>query len=614
MSIRTDNFDYINNHQAALDISQQELKKQSEQAKRFANPAIKDHPQLDNVKGALQVLQPKQLISVLENTRDAINGKGDTFNLARQDMPLLAEPNSETGDTAKSTSARMLELLSKINQLTSDSSLQNQLTQLNTYNASMTGAESSYSELAAALESQGAQWANDSDALKQAQGESTRLEKEVKSAESDLKNAQSSLTKLEALAHEQDPVSSELKKQIDDTKKAVIAAQTAVDKATQAFNQHTKDILNPAIKAESTSRQALEKTLEQSRALTNTIPTQQQAIIENNRKQNDQQSKSLTFLIALMSQLIDQSASNDLKAAAELKNKLSEAAAKDSEKKAQEYEDSVRKSEEMQKVMGCIGKVLGWVITAVSFASAIFTGGASLAFAAVGLALAIGDEINQAVNGVSFIGEAMKPLMETIIQPMMEKLSGIFANILESFGVDKSTAQMIGQIMGAIAAAIIMVVAVVVAGSGASKLSGAVAKKIGSNVMDKAMNNMVGDALKSIGQGLGRSMGMQEAKIAQIGVRSEMALSAASMGNTAIQTAGNIITADMKVDAAKSKAQLSNNMALQELLNEMLERAVDSFKTRIESTNSIVKNIASIAENNMQAGKYITGKMGTVAG
>lgn len=614
MSIRTDNFDYINNHQAALDISQQELKKQSEQAKRFANPAIKDHPQLDNVKGALQVLQPKQLISVLENTRDAINGKGDTFNLARQDMPLLAEPNSETADTAKNTSARMLELLGKINQLTSDSSLQNQLIQLNTYNASMTGAESSYSELAAALESQGEQWANDSDALKQAQGESTRLEKEAKSAESDLKNAQSSLTKLEAQAHEQDPVSSELKKQIDDAKKTVIAAQTAVDKATQAFNQHTRDILNPAIKAESTSRQALEKTLEQSRTLTNTMPAQQQAIIENNRKQNDQQSKSLTFLIALMSQLIDQSASNDLKAAAELKNKLSEAAAKDSEKKAQEYEDSVRKSEEMQKVMGCIGKVLGWVITAVSFASAIFTGGASLAFAAVGLALAIGDEINQAVNGVSFMAEAMKPLMEKIIQPMMEKLSSIFADILESLGVDKSTAQMIGQIMGAIAAAIIMVAAVVVAGSGASKLSGAVAKKIGSNVMDKAMNNMVGDALKNIGKGLGRSMGMQEAKIAQVGVRSEMALSVASMGNTAIQTAGNIITADMKVDAAKSKAQLSNNMALQDLLNEMLERAVDSFKTRIESTNSIVKNIASIAENNMQAGKYITGKMGTVAG
>jgi len=614
MSIRTDNFDYINNHQAALDISQQELKKQSEQAKRFANPAIKDHPQLDNVKGALQVLQPKQLISVLENTRDAINGKGDTVNFARQDMPSLAEPNSGTDNTAKNTSAQMLELLGKINQLTSDSSLQNQLIQLKTYNASMTGAESSYSELAAALESQGEQWANDSDALKQVKGESTRLEKEAKSAESDLKNAQSSLAKLEAQAQGQDPVSPELKKQIDDAKKAVIAAQTAVDKTTQAFNQHTKDSLNPAIKAESSSRQALDKTLEQSRALTNTMPAQQQAIIENNRKQNDQQAKSLTFLIALMSQLIDQSASNDLKAATELKNKLSEAAAKDSEKKAQEYEDSVRKSEEMQKVMGCIGKVLGWVITAVSFASAIFTGGASLAFAAVGLALAIGDEINQAVNGVSFIGQAMKPLMEAIVQPLMELLSSVYAKILESFGVDKSTAQMIGQIMGAIAAAIIMVAAVVVAGSVASKLSGVVAKKIGSKVMDKAMNNMVGDVLKRIGQGLGRSMGMQESKIAQVGLRSEMALSAANMGNTVIQTAGNIVTADMKVDAAKTKAQLLNNTALQDLLNEMLERAVDSFKTRIESTNSIVKNISSVAENNMQAGQYIARKIGAVAG
>lgn len=614
MSIRIDNFDYIDNHKAAFDINQQQLKKQSEQAKRFANPAIKDHPQLDSIKEALQVLQPKQLISVLENTRDAINGKGDTVNLARQDMPLLTEPKSEADNKALNASARMLALLGKINQLTSDSSLQNQLIQLKTYNASMSGAESRYSELATALESQGEQWANDSDALKQVQGESTRLEKEVKAAESDLKNAQSELAKLEAQAHEQDPVSSELNQQIDDARKTVIVAQAAVDKTTQAFNQHIKDVLNPAIKAEQSSRQALEKTLEQSRTLTSTTPVQQQAVIENNRKQNDQKSKSLEFLIALMAQLIDQSASNDLKAAAELKNKLSEAAAKDSEKKAQEYEDNVRKSEEMQKVMGCIGKVLGWVITAVSFAAAIFTGGASLAFAAVGLALAIGDEISQAVTGVSFMAEAMKPIMESIVQPMMELLGSAYAKILESLGVDKATAQMIGQIMGAIAAAVIMVAAVVVAGNIASKLSSVVAKKIGTNVMDKVMNNAVGDVLKRVGQGLGRSMGMQEAKIAQVGVRSEMALSAANMGNTVIQTTGNIITADMKVDAAKAKAQLLNNAALQDLLNEMLERAVDAFKARIESTNSIVKNISSIAENNMQAGQYITKKMGTVAG
>lgn len=614
MSIRNDAFEYNNNHHATFDINQQQLKKQTEQAKRFVNPAIKDHPQLDSIKSALQVLQPKQLISILENTRYAINGQGGTVDLARQDMPVLTEPAKESQNTSVNASSRMLELLGKINQLTADSSLQNQLNQLNIYNASMVGAENSYSVLAASLESQGEQWAHDSDALKDATVESTRLEKEAKSAESDLKNAQTSLAKLEAQAQGQDPVPPELALQIDEAKRTVVTAEATADKTAKAFNQHTINVLNPLKAAETASRQTLDNTLAQSKALTNTMPVQQQASIEAQRKQQDQQAKSLTFLMALMSQLIDQSASHDLKAAAELKNKLSEAAAKDSEKKAQEYEESIRKSEELQNVMGCIGKVLGWVITAVSFAAAIFTGGASLAFAAISLAMTIGDEISQAVSGVSFMGEAMKPLMEAIIQPMMELLGNVFAQILESFGLDKSTAQMLGQIMGAIAAALIMVAAVVVAGSVTSKLSSMVAKKIGSDVMDKVMNNAVGDMMKRIGQGLGRSMGVQETKVAQVATRTEMAVTAASVGNTAIQTAGNIITADMKVDAAKAKAQLLNNMALQDLLNEILERAVDAFKTRIESTNTIIKNISSITENQFQAGQYITKRMSAVAG
>lgn len=613
MDIRVDPFEKIDNHHVAFDINQHELKKQSEQAKRFANPAIRDHPQLDNIKNALQILEPKQLISVLENTRDAINGQGARVNISQQDMPVLAEPTREASNTMNNSS-RMLELLGRMSQLTSESTLQNQLIQLKIYNASMAGAEQTYSELAASLESEGEQWATDTDALKEAKAESSKLEKEAKSAESDLKSAQTNLAKLEAQAQEQDPVSAELSQKIDEANKAVMVAQAAVDTKTQILNQHTSNVLNPAIQAENASKLALDNTLAKSQAVTSSMPIQQHTAIEYQRKQNDRQAKSLTFLIALMSQLIDQNASNELNAAAELKNKLSEAAAKDSEKKAREYEDNVRKSEEMQKVMGCIGKVLGWVITTVSFAAAIFTGGASLAFAAIGLALAIGDEINQAVNGKSFIAQAMKPLMEGVIQPMLQFLGNVYAQILEAFGVDKSTSQMLGQIMGAIAAAVIMVAAVMVAGSAASKLAGALAKKIGSKVMDKILDNVIGDVLKRLGQGLGRSMGMQEAKIAQVATRTEMAVSAATMGNTAIQTGGNIITADMKVDAAKAKAQLLNNTALQELLNEMLERAVDAFKTRTETTNKIVRDISSITENRMQAGQYITRKMGMVAG
>lgn len=604
----------IDNNQTIFDIDQTLLKIQYEHAKRFANPEMMWHPQLKNIQSALQLIQPQQLRNILANTQEAINGNGATTHLTNQDMPLLVEPKADSGNIGKGGSTYMFELLLKITQLTSDNSIQNQLAQLHMYNAQITGAANIYSEFASTLVEQGEHWANSSDALNQAQAESSELEKEVKSAETDLKNKQSILARLEAQAQGQHPIPAKLNQEIDDAKTAVIASQLMLDNKKQELNSHTSVILNPAIQIERSALQILENTLRQCQLFIDTLSIQQQLAIENQRKQNDQQSISPLSIILLITKLIYSAENDNCKAAAELKSKLSEAAAKDSEKKAKEYEDNVRKAEEMQKTMGCIGKILGWVITAVSFTAAIFTGGTSLAFATIGLALAIGDEINQAVNGVSFMAEVMKPLMEGIIQPMMEILGGIFTDILESFGIDKSTAQMIGQIMGAIAAAILMVAAVVVAGSITDKLSDFVAKKIGSNIMNKIMNNVVVDLLKQCGQGLGSFMGMGEAKIAQIGVRTEMALSIANFGNVAAQTTGNIIVAEIKVDAAKIKAKLQNNAALQEILHDLLERPLDAFKNRIESANAIIKNMSSIIENNMQTGQFIIRRIGSVAG
>lgn len=615
MNAKIGSFEYVDSHHSIIDINQAELKEQSEKAKRFVNSITKNHPQIDNIKGALQVLNPKQLISILKNTENAIKGHGDSVDLTHQELPSLVQPNVKTThENTMNASAWMIALLGKITQLTSDTSLQKQLLQLKAYNANMEGAGNSYSELATLLESQGQKWTNDSDALNEARTESARLEKEVKLAESCLLNAQATLDKLEAESQRKDPIPAQLIQQIDEAKKNVSLTQATADKTALVFNQYTNSILLPVIKAENTSMLTLANTLAQSRALTSSMSSQQQIMLANQRKKSDQQAKSLAFLVALMTQLIDKSASDGFKATAELQQKLSEARAKDAEKKALEYEENVRKSEEMQKTMGCIGKILGWVITAVSFATALFTGGASLAFAAIGLALIVGDEISQAVNGVSFMAEAMKPLMESIIQPMMEFLGKVFSQILELFGLDKATADMVGQIMGAIAAAIVMVAAVIVAGNVASKLSSMAMKSFGTKVMDKVLNNVVGDMMKRVGQGLGYSLGLQENTAARIVTYSNIGLTGMSVVNTVVQTTGNIITAEMKLNAAKAKAQLLNSIALQNLLNEILDRAADAFKTRIELTNAIVKNIASISDSKMQAGKYITRKMGTVAG
>ncbi|WP_168415210.1 type III secretion system translocon subunit SctE [Erwinia amylovora] len=672
MNIQVDSYGALEHLTGGHEASDLELKKQRNQAQRLGNSALKEHPQLGNIRSALKIIQPEQLLKVLQHAGSALHGKGGTTTI-EQDTPQLALPRSASteasvkGSVNKSESdlsgtARATELLGKIMQLCSQSSQLNILSNISFFNALFHGQGLTYLELSAALEKEATQWASDFDALKAVQEQANALQQNVSSAQDALNNAQSHLTGLEAAAAQQDPLSPQLQKQIDEAKTAVVAAQANVTTATSTHNHYVSATLNPAIKAESDSKAALASTQQKAQDLVNTLPPQQFKAIEIKAKQEDPQAKSLTFLMALLSQLINQSSSEDLKAAAELKQKLSEAAAKDAEKQAQEYEDQVRKAEEMQKTMGCVGKALGWAITAVSFAAAAFTGGASLALAAVGLALTIGDEINQAVNGFSFMAKAMEPMMDNIVKPMMEFMANIFAEILQGFGVDKESAEMIGQIMGAIASAAVMIAGVMVAGSAMSKVFGSVMQKIGAEVteevsknmaiqvekevakditqsvvsgvvkevaeevsaqtarkvlqtnMQKLMNSTLGQAFKRISQGLGRTFGTDEIKMAQASTRMQMASTAASMGNTTIQTVGSVITADMMVEAAKSKAHMINDAVMQNLLNDIMSRAIETFTHRMETVNSMIKSMSAVAENQAQAGKYITRQMSSVAG
>lgn len=615
MNIRIDSFDNKDFLNTVQDFNQPELKKQSDQAKRFGNPALKDHPYLGHVKEALQSLQPEQLLSVLENTRHAIGGNGETVDLAQQQRPQLIKPEADkTTDTSITPAARLLALLGKISELTLENTLQNQATQLQSYNSMMSGMNIACGELAKKLVVDGNAWAHDHDALKRAQQIFQQLAREVKRAESDINNILSKLSLLEIKAKDKGADAESLNKIIKQLKEKLASAQAVLVKQVHACQQHENNVLKPALRTESISKAQLTKTLAQSQATTDSMNPAQQTHLENQRLQENHQSHSLTFLIALMSQLIDKTASDNINAAAELKQKLSEAAAKESEKKALEYEEGVRKSEELQKTMGCVGKTLGWIITTVSLAAAIFTGGASLAFAAVGLALTMGDEINQAVNGESFIAQALQPLIDGVVQPLIETLGQSFAAILESLGADKATAGMVGQILGAITAAVFLVAVAFLASNLATKMVGALSRKISSETMNKIFNKALTEQFKNISMGVGKTLGLHEVKVAQISTYTQMGLTGSALFNTVAQSAGNIIAGEMKLDAAKIKAKLLNSAALQDLLDVILTRLLEAFKKRINSSTSVIKNISSVADNQMQVGKYITQKMRVVAG
>lgn len=616
-----------------------ELIKQSTALKRFGEAGLREHPQRDSVAVAIKLLLPEQLAAILQNTTDALQGNAAQPRTVQDaNIPQLASkpfalsPLSQIASGADNpealltASARMTSLLGKINQLTGDVTLQKMLEQLKIYNAQLEGHSQTYRALADQLENHAQQWADDRDALSQAQKLTDGLKQQVAVATDTDTDAQKQLQFLHHQAdqelQENDVLSPALSKKIEEAKCAVTEAFNNKEQSVAQYEDALKNRLEPARLAEVASRAMLENTKQQAQTLLGAVPAQQISVIKYKRKQQNEDAKSLCYLLAIVAELINKSASEDLQAGSALKQKLAEAAARDAENKAREYKIEQRKAEEMQKTMGCVGKILGWAIAIVGFAAAIFTGGTSLALAAVGLALTAGDAVYQAITDESFIQQAMQPIMENIVKPLMELLAKYYSFILETLGVDKETAAMIGEIMGAIAAVILLIVAAMVAGSFIGKLadklsSTAIAqstKEAAKRMLQKIMDNAVSRFITSWGSYFARTFAVQNIRSARLVNIVQQSQNVAMTANVAIQTGMDILVAGNKVEAEKSRAKMLEDLALQSVLNALMDRMLDSFTQRIEAANAIIESMAVVAENQMQAGKYITQKMQHVAG
>lgn len=633
MKIPLDSSDGTFHLSGGLEASNEELKKGVNRLHRFANPELREDPRIGQVREALKLLQPEQLFHVLEKAGNALYGNGSSVSVDRQNTPELSTPahlqrientmapglaSAQEAENQYSSFAEMTALLRKVSQLAAESSQEKMMSKLQAFNAMIGGATLSYKNLAADIETLGLDWGTHSDALSAAKTHAGLLKSETVKAQSILDDAQYLLNDLHTQAETQDPISPSLQEKLLEANNRVIATQSNLNSTIFNYQKYVTKVLDPVLKLESLSRSVLNTTIEQAKSLIGSLTVQQQNVIRNRHQESEEEVKSLTFLIALMSKLINQNAGEDLKATALLKQQLSEAAAKDAVKQAQEYEKQVRKSEELQQTMGCIGKILGWVITVVSVAAAAFTGGASLVFATVGLALMLGDEINQAVNGHSFLQEAMQPIMESIIQPLMNILADAFTEIASAFGADKAAAEMAGQIMGAIAVAMLMIAGVMLAGIGIGKVSGVLMEKIGSSIagtsLRKIMDSAAGQVFKRATQGISRSLNVDEITIARTSTYSQATITGSGMVNTVVKSAGDIAAADMLVIAAHAQAKMIKDSAMQDLLDSLMSQATDAFSLRLKMVKKIIENIATVAENQMQAGKFILNKMSHLAG
>ncbi|KMN83006.1 invasin B [Chromobacterium alkanivorans] len=325
----------------------------------------------------------------------------------------------------------------------------------------------------------------------------------------------------------------------------------------------------------------------------------------------------LTMLMAMFVEMVGKNSEESLKSDLALFQAMQEGRQKEMDKKSAEYQEEVRKAEELNRTMGCIGKILGAVLTVISVVAAAFTGGASLALAAVGVALMVADEVVKATTGVSFMEEALKPLMDKVLKPLMDLIGKAITKALESMGVDKKTAELAGSIIGAVLAAVamvaVMVVVAVVGKGAASKLGGALSKLMGD-----AIKKMVPNVLKELAKNGSKMLTQGFQRLANsLGLRTDAA-SKQLMANTlnrvvvggevaqaTSQAGGNVAQGVFMKNASDMLADFTLARAAMEQIEQWLKQAVEVFASTQKVTQDLTTMMSSALQQNAEAGRFV---------
>ncbi|MGE8059041.1 type III secretion system translocon subunit SctE [Pseudomonas sp. NPDC089547] len=318
---------------------------------------------------------------------------------------------------------------------------------------------------------------------------------------------------------------------------------------------------------------------------------------------------TMVLLMARFAALMGESAENKIEAEQELFRSMQAARQEYMEKKSEEYLEQVRKAEAASKTAGCIGKILGAVLTVVSVVGAAFTGGASLALAAVGVGLMAADMLVKQLTGVSFMEQAMKPLMDNLLSPMIQAIGKGITDLLKKAGIDAASAEMAGMIMGAIVGAVAMVAVLVVVAVVGKSAAGRVASAMG-NMFGKLANKMAPQMLKQAARAVsnGFSSVMTKARTS-IGLKSDpnslgmyasrLAASVAVVeaGGIAAQSAMEIKSGIHQRNAAQHLADLEFAKVISEELKNYLSDMVQLFDQSMKAKDDAIKKAFSIQDS-----------------
>lgn len=306
----------------------------------------------------------------------------------------------------------------------------------------------------------------------------------------------------------------------------------------------------------------------------------------------------LTLLMASLTQIIGESRDASMKNDQALFEEMQMQRQKSLEKSAADYEAEVAKAEQVNKTMGCIGKIVGAILTVVSIVAIPFTGGASAALAVIGVGLMVADKIVEAATGKSLTDMAMAPIMTHIIQPMMEAISKIIVAALESYGVPPEKAKLVGGVIAAVVTAVIMLVVMVAVS--------ALAKGAATRMMEKFAKPMVNMMSKMATKIAAK---MQTGTAARFGAVAETGGTVLGGAGATIQAGGGIAASVFMKEAADHEADLVISTNVMEQLERYLRDAVDNFSSSLKMTQNLTVTASDAAQREADTGRFVLRRM-----
>ena len=355
----------------------------------------------------------------------------------------------------------------------------------------------------------------------------------------------------------------------------------------------------------------------------------QQIVALGGRPQPDTLQRQLTgtglvlLLMAQMIELIGENADAQMMGQLKLDVALMEKQQKKMMEEAAENEKTRAQQDAINKGVNCAMKIVGAVLTAVSVVSAAFTGGASLALAAVGLALLAVDKIVKETTGTGLFARVTKPLMDNVLKPMIELLSKGISQMLQKMGVPKEVAEQVGNIagtvIGIIAVAVAVIAASVLAKNAAARIGDALSGKLGElaqKIIPEALRNFTSQAGAQVSSAMNRVFGgvmSDPAKVAELVANLDRLVAVTRLGQAGVQSGAEIAVGVFGWNAAQLKAEIDKLVRDMDLVKTLSAQELESFKSMTELLMRLMSGYSRDAETSYESRKQQVRAIGMVA-